>query len=605
VKSRFALRAASCAAVAVIAACSTSQTDDVATRGKADAPACTVMGGPGAIVTTSAGATCAGCAAVQAELAGDGDIGTSATVVMPANVNGGFTLRVSQPGAIYAAGRRAGMQAVINRVVALPYRVVLRTYLDDVQQQESAPLERAAGQPYVIDTDKPFNGVEIVVDAVAATTGGEVVEVYEACSDVALPADEPVEDPPAISQPTVAAVVADLSTGANPYHVVYRRPAWKKHPSKVIPGFPSDAPALHLTFGPDLQASLAADAQKWQDMRPGVTYWIPGTNLLYVRTRNEDLPEPEGLPDGVSVFGEPQHPYQTHEHGTWTPGVIADACQDCYVLVVSDPEGGFTYSLDFIGRHTPWVDVAASTQNAAANDPRETPKFPLSVASGPLSEYASAAKRWAESGRLYFIAAGNEPVPQPFNDRHLPPWFTIVSGAYAECRGVEAKSAKPNEFVSEYVVQAPAWDSVEAYETVSGTSFSTPLVAARFAQALQIIRRELKDQREPGTYWSGKAQNSSLLADGKLTREDMYQAFAQAAELFATSEYTGPCGYQGVPASPTPWLEMGWGYVGPDQATLAADLILGRATPPAKPAEQAQYMDAYLSAREASGTATP
>jgi hypothetical protein len=600
----FLARRVACAAIALLAACDTSRPDDFAAHAKAEAPACTVMGGPGAVVTTNADPACAGCTFAQAELAGDGDITTSATVVMPANVNGGFNVRVTRPGTTFVAGSRAGVQLLISRAVALPPSYVVRTYLDEVQQEESVARQPAPGLPFVIETTKPFNGVELVLDGGNATTAGGVASVYEACSDSALPPVEEPEDLPSVPQPTVTAVIADLSTGANPYHVVFRRPGWRKHPSKVIPGFPADAPALELTFGPDLQASLDADARKWQDMKPGVTYWIPDTNLLYLRTRNENLSEPDGLPDGVSLFGE-QHPYNTHEHGAYTAGVIADACQDCYLLVVSDPEGGFTHSLDFIGQHTPWVDVAASTQNTLAKDPRETPNFAVSLASGPLSKYASAAKRWAESGKLYFIAAGNEPVQQPAFDRNLPPWFTIVSGAYAECRGVEGKSAKPSEFVSEYVVEAPEAGSVDSYETVSGTSFSTPLVATRFAQALQIIRRELKDKRDPRTYWSGKALDSPFLADGKLTREDMYQAFAQAAELFATAEYTGPCGNQGVPTSPTPWLEMGWGYVGPDQPALAADLILGRVTAPAKPPEQAQYMDAYLGAREQAGMLTP
>jgi hypothetical protein len=229
----------------------------------------------------------------------------------------------------------------------------------------------------------------------------------------------------------------------------------------------------------------------------------------------------------------------------------------------------------------------------------------LSQAEGPLSEYASAAKRWAQAGRLYFIAAGNTPTPDTSLDRALPPWFTVVSGAYAACRAHELLSGKPNEFVSEYVAEAPAQNSMDQYATVSGTSFATPLVATRFAQALKIVRETLRDTRAPGTYWAGAPQNSPFLADGKLTREDMYEAFAQAAELFTTAEYTGPCGLSGVPVSATPWLEMGWGYVGPDQAVLAADLILGRIQAPAKPAEQKLYMDAYLGQRQAAGSLTP
>jgi hypothetical protein len=548
--------------------------------------------GPGALVTTSAGLTCVGCAALQPELAGDGDPATSALIAIPASVAGGFSLRVTKPGAVFAAGRVGMLLGGSSRVVGLGYGYTLRTYLGGVMQEEAAAAV-VEGEPMAMMATQPFDGIEVVIDATANTAGARF-SVFEACSAVAAIA---AEQPEPVQQPTRAAVIADLSAGNNPYHVVYRRPEWKKHPSKVIPGFPADAPALELTFGPDLVASLEADAQKWRDLERGVVHWIPGTNLLYVRTR--EVAEPLAAVVGTAT------PYSTGGHGTLTAGVIAEACQDCYLLIVSDPEGGFTYSLDYLARHAAWVDVAASTQQSFPFSGDAEAGAALSLASGPLSPYASAAKRWAEAGRLYFIAAGNTPAQDVAPDRMLPLWFTVVSGAYAECRGHELKSGKPNEFVSEYVVDAPAELTVDQYHSVSGTSFSTPLVATRFAQALKIVREQLKDTRKPGTYWSGTPQPSPFLADGKLTREELYQAFAQAAELFTTGEYTGPCGYLGVPVSATPWLEMGWGYVGPDQAVLAADLILGRRQAPAKPAEQKQHMDTYMGLREAAGSVTP
>jgi hypothetical protein len=396
-------------------------------------------------------------------------------------------------------------------------------------------------------------------------------------------------------------VVADLSTGANPYHEVFRRPTWTAHPSTVIPGFPFDAPALPLTLGPDLQTDLEADAELWKNMMPGVVYWIPGTNLLYVHTRYQDDAFP-GAPHDTPA-------YSTDNHGVLSSGVVAATCKRCYVLIVADPEGGFTYSLNFT-KNLPWVDFASSTQqsfNVAAqsvvvivNDVLINPL------TGPISEYATAAKEWAESGRLYFIGSGdtpsslvNYPVPTPTTDNGLPPWFTVVGGVHPDCGAVELMSGSPNEFVSSYSVPTPTLNATTGFTTEAGTSFSTPMVSALFGETLRIVRETLGDIRTSGMYWSGQVQTSDFLSDGQLSREDFYQAVAEAGRLFSSSDYKLPCAELGypIPSGPKPWLEMGWGYVGPQEAALAADLLLGRALPPVKPDEQKSYMNSYLSAR--------
>jgi hypothetical protein len=398
-------------------------------------------------------------------------------------------------------------------------------------------------------------------------------------------------------------VVADLSTGTNPYHEVFRRPSWTAHPSTVIPGFPADAPALPLTLGPDLQADLKADADLWKNMKTGVVYWIPGTNLLYVHTRYKDQAFPSAPHDAPA--------YATGDHGSESSGVMAQTCRTCYVLIVSDPEAGFTYALDYITKNLPWVDVASSTQFTVYVSPASSVVVVndvlISPLTGPVSEYALAAKQLADSGRLYFIASGdsptsliNYPLPTPTTANGLPPWFTLVGGAYPECHDAELMSGSPTEFVSDYNAQTPAPDATSGFTTQAGTSYSTPKVAALFGETLGIVRRSLGDRRAAGVYWAGPAQNSAFLADGELSREDLYSAFAAAGELFSTAQASVPCqgaiGYP-IPVTPTPWLQMGWGYVGQDQAELAASLILGRAAAPSKPADQAAYMRAYMSAR--------
>lgn len=615
------VRTSVCALAVGLSACGSGHDVGAAPSPEEQPRSACVAFAAGAQVTSVQTDDCVGCSSSDLDYAADGDTSTFATMTLTAAAGGGTAIRVSQPSKAYPAGQATGMLVRINRnatTAANPY-AFLRTYLGEALQEEF-PLTATSGVGSSFDvanndaillhsmaTIKPYDAIEFALQS-AATAGDYAVDVFEACGKVLSPEELHAGDTFGLGYKQSPVVIADLSTGANPYHQVFRRPDWTQHPSTVIPGFPVDAPALNLTLGPDLADDEELDRQKWLDMQPGVVYWIPGTNLLYLRTRYADEAFPGADHDDL--------PYETANHGTLTSGVIADACPDCYLLIVSDPEGGFTYSLDFIARNTPWVDVAASTQHATQVYPESAEEIAtallLSGLMGPLSEYASAAKRWAGTGRLYFVGSGNFPIssvgyplPVPTSDRSLPPWFTLVGGAYAECRASEANAGRPTEFASEYAAVAPANNSIYDYQDVSGTSFSTPLVATRFAQALKRVRAQLGDTREQGVYWSGTPQNSSFLADGVLTRDELYQAFAQAADLFQADQYTGPCGGNSVPVSPQPWLEMGWGYVGPNEAELAADLILGLRQAPAKPAEQSEYMDAYLSAREAAGSVTP
>lgn len=407
----------------------------------------------------------------------------------------------------------------------------------------------------------------------------------------AVPLPAPMQPFSALRQPDPTAVIADLSTGTNPYHEVFRRPLWTRHPSTVIPGFPADAPALPLSFGDDLEANLEKDRELWLALQPGVVYWIPGTNLLYARTRyfSDVTPELPGQPTSG------QSPYELANHGTLTAGVIAAACPQCYLLIVSDPEGGSAYSLDYAAGHAAWIDVATSTQQLVLSTDVD---YVPGIFQQLLGEYAAAARRWTDLGRIFFNASGNNPVTDSIN---LTPDFTLVGGAYAACRGAELQAGRPAEFVAEYVAEAPASNSTTGFETHSGTSFSAPLAASHFAQALRQVRGVLGDRRSAGTYWAGPAQSSAPLADGVLDRAELYDSFAQVAELFTAAEFSGPCGNAGIPVSAMPWLDLGWGYVGSDQAAAAAALILGNQTAPAKPAAQAQFMQAWLALRAALG----
>lgn len=567
----------------------------------------------GATATPATIGTCVNCEVTDEINVIDGNLNSAARMTGSGTVQGGMRITALDR-SIHPAGTLAGFVMTLARpgVAANPFAFI-RTYRQGVLQEEStlsarsgvgaaAPTIGSSAEFFGLRTTKDFDAVEFELSS-AVLAGAVEVNIFEACSDFsAISEPVPIEAPPSRT-----AVIADLSTGANPYHDVFSRPAWTQHPSTVIPGFPADAPALRLSLDDSLDVAEEKDAAIWTGIQTGVVYWIPQTNLLYVRTRHTD----EAFPGT-----ERELPYATANHGTLTSGVIARECRDCYLLIVSDPEGGFTFSLDYLAQHANWVDVAASTQQAAVIAPTALPEaanaLVLSQLSGPFSPYTQAARQWVEAGRLYFVGSGNYPtslvgypIPTPSGDRTIPPWFTVIGGSYSECRGTELNAGKPAEFSSEYHAVAPANDSSSEYQDVSGTSFSTPLVATHVAQALKRVRTVLGDTRGTGTYWSGTPRGSGYLMDGELSREDIFAAFTDAADLFVSDQYTGPCGSNGVPSSPQPWVEMGWGHVGRAQGSLAADIILGVLQAPAKPVEQRRYMDAYMAARRASVTASP
>lgn len=598
----------------ILAACNSQAPTLEQFNSKGDFSQCRVLGAESIEVTSNIGEGCINCGVSDVNFAGDGDISTSATLSNNTATGEGVSIRVERTDTVFAAGQTVGVIVSYERtsIAENPY-MQLRTYLNgEIQESQvisgsptgiNGPANSTA-ESYLAEmpTAHPFNAVEFVLGS-GLMAGTFTVHLSEFCSDVVGP-DLGAGGLGHRASP--AAVVADISTGTNPYHAVFRRPDWAEHPSKIIPGFPEDAPALPITLGNKLEQSIQADEDLWSNIQSGVTYWIPGTNLLYLRTRHDDEAFP-GVQRGPA--------YSLADHGVLTSGVIADSCPDCYLLIVADPRGGSAYPLEMLTKIAPWVDVATSTQSATIIGGVES--YPAAIDSllqpsmGPSSEYAVAAKKWVQAGKIYFNGSGNfpssavgYPVPLPLLT-YLPPWFSIVGGAYEACRSSELMAGKPTEFVAEYRTVAPSYNSIAAYNDVSGTSFSSPFVATHFAQALKIIRNELGDTRSEGRYWSGEPHNSEALADGELTRDELYEAFQKAAVLFWPDEYIDGCPGNSVAVSEQPWVEMGWGYVGFDQARMAADILLGHIEAPVIPAEQQQYMDAYLSIRTAAGSLTP
>lgn len=389
---------------------------------------------------------------------------------------------------------------------------------------------------------------------------------------LAVPMDETPRGP--------SVVVADIGPGLNPYHVSFRRPTWTEHPSLRIPGFPANATALNLTLGDDYEASRKADEAVWASYQTGVLYWVPGTNLLLFTNREKPY-----LPDGnARTF-----------HGTGSADAVNQACPDCYVLGVMDPRSLDGKPLQHVVDNFPWVDFAVSTNVPGDN-----------VAAHLNRGYFRASRAFAESGRLFFGFSGNTAVAAEgflvYPGTGAPHHNVLVGGVHSDCMAHDLLASKPVEFVGNFTQRLAKTKSVDEWVTFSGVSFATPAVAGTFGNALLQLRRALPPTTgEPGTLWSGEPLEGPWLDDGKLTGQDMRHAFTLVASWFPTTGATLPCPWSrtAAPVSATPWIEMGWGYVGPQEAQLAAAILLGDAPLPQKPAPAIAYMNGLMIARRA------
>lgn len=359
-------------------------------------------------------------------------------------------------------------------------------------------------------------------------------------------------------------------------------PEWEVHPCKRMTGLSCDIPVLELTS--DDGTSVKTD---FAGYTVDVVHWVRGTNTLLYTHR----PWPD-VQNGIGA----------NFHGSATHGAVSDACPACYVLVVQDYMSIDGEMLRIMAEELPWVDFVTQTNFPG---PPELP--------GGSPSYTEASRVFADRGRIAFFAAGNTPVagfgglgfPFPFMDMAFPPWQVMVGGAHSACHGTELNAGKPNDFVGNYTQALPALDSSTERLLTSGTSFATPHVAGAFGQALFEIRAQLPPRDSLDGLWNGAPQAGTYLADGRLDPSELREAMGRAATYFSPTQFEPfNCPYQTafgnpLPASPTPWVEMGWGFLGAPESSRVADAVLGSGTLAEKPLAATSYMAALESARMA------
>ncbi len=414
-------------------------------------------------------------------------------------------------------------------------------------------------------------------------------------------------------------VVASIDRGWNPYHEAFQRPNWDHHPSEAVPELPEDTPSLELTFGDDYQENLNADQETLENLDHDQVYWVEGTNLLFW-DRSDKHPSDD---DWEPSTGQ-------RLHGTGASAAVATACEACYVLVVIDPLSGDGETVEDIALNKTWVNFVSMTSMPGSQlpgeefGPTERPYLP----NGERSQLAAATRTLHGEGGLFFAASGNTPVTVDnevfYPGYNLPPWVVDVGGVHSQCQGSEPGAGSPAELVGDFAQDLPSWDAANGTDRYVGTSFATPQVAGTFGETLARVLEDAGTGEEAGeALWSGESREG-LLEDGLLTSEELREALSLSASYFETADFRADCLEEdgqalvscatqadigcteaalnnlrkSSPVSPSPWVEMGWGYPGPEAVEKAVGFILGEAEEPEKPEEAHAWMEAYRDTRE-------
>lgn len=378
--------------------------------------------------------------------------------------------------------------------------------------------------------------------------------------------------------PGTHVVVAVVDTGINPYHAAFRAARPMGIPASFLEQYPVDARPLALSLGAgSYQAARDADERTWADVVTNQLYYVPGTRIV------------GAISFGLSTFGNAAPntvPILDEDgHGTATSSRVAYAAPDALLVMVEAGAEEFDEAVAWASSQ-PWIDIVSISAGPVANVPAAWPSYALGA-----SQLGTSAA-W-ESGKLVFAAAGNEPTPTTGSQFSGPAWVIAVGGAYPNGRGEPGTASKAMDIVSDYAPEAAVHDSTDATEPRSGTSFSAPNAAGAAAQALYLLRSH--------TGWTRGIEGGALLPSGPgllaegLTNAELRHALEGVARYWDTAEWSP---VSGLPIAPAPWVQMGWGYFGPeDVPALVQALESGHV--PEKPGEAQVYQAAMLQTRMA------
>lgn len=374
-------------------------------------------------------------------------------------------------------------------------------------------------------------------------------------------------------------VVAVIDTGVNPYHPVYQRPGADMPLDTfedATDGDEAKPTVFDLADSGDYDQRVAADAAEWDALDRGELVWFEDTNVLGISFHNTSR---------SSAIGDRQL-LDEDGHGTATSSTVLAQDPDTVVVMVQPTivESAAGTALSGLGGainwtiEQPWIDVVSVSAGALANAPL-----------GGLSVPRMTQQAY-EDGKVVVMSAGNDPSPTPSDSNDGPPWVWSVTGSEADGEGKAAMSSNIYpDYIAPFTVEAAeAGTAQDNHSSISGTSFSAPVVSGTVAGIVDDLRAQ-------AGHTGGIT--AAELAPG-YTNEDVRAALNKTAILPTWDGYLAGTAGLGNHAHPpgAPYLTAQWGFV--DQRIVddaVANLTAGTLNATNKPAASVYKETTYQS----------
>ena len=388
----------------------------------------------------------------------------------------------------------------------------------------------------------------------------------------ALTSPAKAEGPPLLPE-AAPVTVATFDTGTNPFHPCFRRD--QATPADVLPGYPSDAAALNLTFSGSYEDSLAASTGALEAIEGDQLYYVPGTNLSFydvgsgANTRFVD-----DYPHGAQASS--QIACDRYGMGANAQLVIINYFDDTSVA-------RFEELMDWVIAQ-PWIDVIHLNI-------QDIP-FPLSDLE-PVSEAI-------DSGKFVVIAAGNGVFGWSANyptelSRHAGPPGSLIAGANENEGWTIYSNLDPHVVMDGGGTVAAAPDSF-GDATFAGTSSSSPRISGYVARLLGILRLEFGHNGKGLLTIRKKSPRPTTgpLADGLLTAPELHKVVRKTADPNPHESFYD--GTRSIHWMPQPlelpfafYPKMGYGEISEHTLMAAVEVAAGRAPLPERPYEDRHY----------------
>jgi hypothetical protein len=390
-------------------------------------------------------------------------------------------------------------------------------------------------------------------------------------------------------------VVALIDSGLNPYHILHRRANLTEHPSTFVPNYPKEAVPINITFDGKYHGTLptaeTTDAC-WKEVKHGVLYYIPSTNIIGAisfELGHVAVPLLEEECE-TSVIDETYH-------GAGTAGIIAQICPDAFIVMVQC--GDFRKSIEWAANQS-WIDVISISQIYYGDSNVSKVDLPTS------KDVCTSISTARANGKLIIAGAGNRPYPSYLLLPAGHPDVISVGGAVNETKGEATIASKMPDFVSQFVSDRVATcDSADGYEAASGTSLSAPYASATVSFIILKLREALNDTGQHKKFGLVYGNASSYyFSDGMLTNLELRDVLNKSAIYWNITDY-GVLGNINpddllfvlaisAPILPAPFLQMGWGYIGPEIVNDTVDILLGKKQ--YEPSLEKQLAEPYMNA---------